>query len=130
MSLGVQLVIGWGLFALLLALAILWERLRRRRQRRRAEAWEDAMVARDREREQTQLEELRGIPDLAPFETYATEWEWEEDLRRKTFMGYKVLELYRFPYADGSDNEVRVQWQADPQALRRAKRELERTGRR
>lgn len=129
MNQDVQLVVGWGLVILLVAVGILWVRLRRRRQQRQVDALAEAMVARDKEREQLQLESLRGTPDLAPFETYATEWEWEEDLRRKTFMGYTVLEMNRFPYPDGSDNEVQVQWQADPQALRRARRELLRTER-
>lgn len=121
-----QLILGWGIFAGLLAAGILYGRWSRRRQDRRAEAYTAAMVARDKEREQLQLQSLRGIPDVAPFAAYATEWEWEQDLRRMTLMGYRVLELDRIPYADGSDNEVQVQWQADPRALQRAQRELRR----
>ena len=128
---GIQVVgdvIGWVVLALI-ALVIVGFALRPWRRRRRAEALAAAMVARDKQRELLQLESLRGIPDLAPFETYTTEWEWEEDLQRKTFMGYKVLELNRFPHADGSDNEVQVQWQGDPRDLQRAKRELQRAER-
>ena len=115
---------SWAVFGAVI-LAVVAYFLSRRIRRRREDSAARAMVARDKEREQFQVESLRGIPDIAPFETYATEWEWEQDLRRKSFMGYSVLELNRFPYGDG-DNEVQVQWQGDPQALRRAKRELER----
>lgn len=121
-------IVGWVVIVLLV-LGVVYLCLRPWLRRRRERAWVRAMEERDQEREQLQLESLRGTPDLAPFETYATEWEWQQDLRRKTFMGYSVLELERIPYQDGSDNEVQVQWQADPRALQRAKRELQRAER-